>query len=302
MPSRNRATPPANDSAATPGQLTSSEPLQPQDLVLTLLGAYVKPHHETVWSGGLVELLGEMGFSPGAARVALTRLVNRELIRRVRDGRLVHYALTPRSARLLKEGDGRIFSLGRRDDPVDSWTVLWHQVPEDRRLERARLARRLRFLGFGSMQDGLWVSPRDRQSEVAPLIEESTISEYVGIFLGRWLDSNGNMNLLRTAWDLETLTERYRAFAEEFAPYTSRKARRALGDKHAFLVRTRLVHSFRGFPFLDPDLPDEFMPEPKIRRTAVDVFHTTYDGLAEPAQRHFDQVTGAWRESRSSQR
>jgi hypothetical protein len=35
----------------------AGEPLQPQDLVITLLGTYVRPFGDTVWSGGLVSLL-----------------------------------------------------------------------------------------------------------------------------------------------------------------------------------------------------------------------------------------------------
>ena len=66
---------------------TAAEPLQPQDLVITLLGTYVRPvRGDRVWSGGLVALLGELGFSHGAARVALTRLVRRGLIARERPG------------------------------------------------------------------------------------------------------------------------------------------------------------------------------------------------------------------------
>ena len=42
---------------------------RPQSLVITLLGAYVYPDDRLVWSGGLVQLLGELGFSPGAARI-----------------------------------------------------------------------------------------------------------------------------------------------------------------------------------------------------------------------------------------
>ena len=45
----------------------SSEALQPQDLVITLLGTYVRPlGPRPVWSGGLVSLLGEFGFSQRA--------------------------------------------------------------------------------------------------------------------------------------------------------------------------------------------------------------------------------------------
>src|SRR5437764_10503086 len=110
--------------------MTVDEPLQPQDLVVTLLGTYVRPFGAgPVWSGGLVVLLGEFGFSYGAARVALTRLVRRELLERVRDGRLIHYRLTPRCDRLLAEGDGRIFSLGDPPDDGRRWTVLMHQIP-----------------------------------------------------------------------------------------------------------------------------------------------------------------------------
>ena len=77
------------------GAVPNGEPLQPQDLVITLLGTYVRPFGRPVWSGGLVMLLREFGFSDGAARAALTRLVRRSLIARARSGRLVHYRADP---------------------------------------------------------------------------------------------------------------------------------------------------------------------------------------------------------------
>jgi phenylacetic acid degradation operon negative regulatory protein len=74
----------------------------PQDLVLTLLGAHHVPReHGTVWSGGLVRLLAEFGFSEGAARVALSRLVARDLLAPAKRGRHVHYTLTPRTLTVL---------------------------------------------------------------------------------------------------------------------------------------------------------------------------------------------------------
>jgi len=163
--------------------VSGSDPLQPQDLVVTLLGTYVRPFGRAVWSGGLVMLLREFGFSDGAARAALTRLVRRGLIARVRSGRLVHYSLTPRCERLLIEGDGRIFTLGRLPANIGPWTVLWHQIPEDRRLERARLGRRLRFLGFGSVQDSVWVSPHDHRDDVAELLAELGVAEHALVFV-----------------------------------------------------------------------------------------------------------------------
>src|SRR5688500_17155188 len=158
----------------------------PQDLVLTLLGAHHVPReHGTVWSGGLVRLLGEFGFTEGAARVALNRLVARDLLKPTKNGRHVHYALTPRTVTVLAEGDQRIFTLGERPRTETTWTVLWHSIPEDRRLARTRLVSRLRFLGFGSVQDGTWLAPHDREKELAALLAELEVTEYAGVMLGR---------------------------------------------------------------------------------------------------------------------
>lgn len=266
---------------------------QPQDLVMTLLGAFVVPHDRLVWSGGLVTLLGEFGFSAGAARVALARMVHRGTLDRQKSGRLVSYRPTPRAIALLEEGDRRIFSLGREAHSAELWTVLWHAIPEERRLERARLARRLRFLGFGSVQDGTWISPHDREREVVALVDELSVAGYAGVMLGRPAGSLDFGALVSRAWDLDALDERYRGFVDEFAPHARAGGRRRMDDREAFLLRTRLVHVFRRFPALDPELPDDLMRAPRHREEAVTLFHRLYELLAPAAQRHFDAETAA---------
>ena len=268
----------------------SPDPLQPQDLVITLLGTYVRPFGELVWSGGLVSLLEEFGFSHGAARVSLTRLVRRGLLARERSGRLVHYRLTARCQAVLEEGDGRIFSLGSIRSSGDGWTLVWHQIPEDRRLERSRLARRLRFLGFGSVQDSVWVSPHDHVDEVVRLLHELEVSAFATVFSAT---PSNLAPVVARAWDLSGLVERYESFADEFSGLLGARARARLSDQEAFNVRTRVIHLFRGFPFLDPELPEELAPVSRVRARAVSVFHTLYEGLAEQSQRHFDEVTKA---------
>jgi phenylacetic acid degradation operon negative regulatory protein len=265
------------------------EPLQPQGLVITMLGTYVRPFARAVWSGGLVSLLAEFGFSDGAARAALTRLVRRELIARVRAGRLVHYRLTPRCERLLIEGDGRIFTLGRLPADVGPWTVLWHQIPEEHRIERTRLGRRLRFLGFGSVQDSVWLSPHDHSDEVAELLGELGVADAATVFVASLRPGPGLPAMVARAWDLSGLEGRYAAFCGGFEPYLST----SLGDRDAFLIRTRLVHAFRAFAQLDPELPDELAPLSGARARAVEIFDALYNGLAASSQRHFDAVAGS---------
>jgi phenylacetic acid degradation operon negative regulatory protein len=258
----------------------------PQDLVLTLLGAHLSPRRQReVWSGGLVKLLEEFGFSAGAARVALNRLVARDLLAPRKSGRLVHYRLTPRAVGVLTEGDRRIFSLGRTSPRQVRWTVLWHTIPEDRRTARTRLVRRLRFLGFGPMQDGTWLTPHDREREIAELVKELGVAEHVGLMIGRPSTEVDFAPVAMRVWDLAELAGRYRAFVVQF------RGRAVKDDRQALLLRTRLVHTFREFPFLDPELPEDLVPVPDYRADAVQLFHDLYPALAPGARRHFDEVT-----------
>ncbi len=265
---------------------------RPQDLVMTLLGAYVRDRSRHVWSGGLVALLGELGFSAGAARIALGRLVNRDVLRPDHHGRLVLYELTSHGRELVAEGERRIAALLRAGGPADAWTLLWHQLPDDRRIERGRLARRLRSWGFGSVQGSIWLAPHDRERAVAELIRALDIAPETGVLLFRPAASLPANALIAQAWDLPDLSVRYREFTELFGPHLDAPPS---DPPEAFLVRTRLVHGFRQFAELDPELPDDVLPAPERRAEAAALVQELAAALAEPAQRHFDEVVRAQR-------
>jgi phenylacetic acid degradation operon negative regulatory protein len=254
---------------------------------MTVLGASLQPRTRSVWAGGLVALLGDFGISPGAARVALTRLTARDMLARTRTGRLADYTLTARSTAILQEGDGRIFSLGVTPNDGDRWTVLWHTIPDGRRVERTRLTRRLRFLGFGPVQDGTWLAPHDREREVAALLDELGVGEHAGVMLGAPAASLDFRAFVGRVWDLDELARRYRSFVEEYGPPVGAR----LADRDAFVLRTRLIHTFRQFPALDPELPEDLVAAPPHRAGAVRLFHDLYDALAPAALRHFEEVT-----------
>jgi phenylacetic acid degradation operon negative regulatory protein len=268
----------------------TSPPLQPQDLVLTIFGAHVRDLGETVWSGGMVEVLGEFGFSNEAARAALARLVARGLLSRHKTGRLVFYSLSRRADELMAEGDRRIFSFGRTVPSTNIWTVLWHAIPETRRVERSRFASRLRFLGFGSVQDATWVAARDREQEVRLLLRELEIEDYASVLVGRPSRGLPHTALVAQAWDLPAVKRGYEAFLEEFGRYRTDEGRRSLSEQEAFAMRTLLLHRFRGFPFLDPELPESISDGGALRAEVVATFDEGYASLAEPAEAHFRRI------------
>jgi phenylacetic acid degradation operon negative regulatory protein len=277
-------------SARPKAQERGEAALQPQDLAVTILGAHLRRPGQRVWSGGMVEILGEFGFSTEAARAALSRLVTRGLLERQREGRLVYYVLSARAHELLAEGDRRIFSFGRGAPAADAWTVVWHTIPEDRRVERAQLAQRLRFLGFGSVQDATWIAASDREQEVRALLRALDVEAHASMFLGRIARGTEQALLLSGAWDVGDLERRYRAFTGEYGAYLDAARRDRLDARQAFTMRTRMLHTFRAFPSADPELPETIAPGAAARAEAVATFDAIYEALAEPANAHFSDV------------
>jgi phenylacetic acid degradation operon negative regulatory protein len=254
--------------------------------VLTIFGAHVRGG-ELVWSGGMVEILESLGFTIGSARAALARLVNRELLARTRDGRRAFYSATARADALLSQGDRRIFSFGRTQPRVQPWTVLWHAIPESQRVARSRFASQLRFLGFGSVQDATWIAARDREQEVLMLVRQLGIEQYASVMVGRTSAQLGTAALVAEAWNLTETGERYQQFLGDFGELRTARARRRLTDAEAFRSRTLMLHRFRGFPFIDPELPPEVDTVGALRAEVVACFDEVYAGLEESATRYF---------------
>lgn len=262
-----------------------TEGLQPQDLVLTIFGAHVRSG-EAVWSGGMVEILETLEVTTASARASLARLVNRQLLARTREGRLAFYSLTPRAERLLAEGDRRIFSFGRPDQHAETWTVVWHTLPESERIARAALAARLRFLGFGPVQDATWIAPHDRREEVVALVSELEIAPHVCVLTGEMSPELPPLALVAETWRLDRVAGQYRAFLADFERLSDGSGRR-LSDAEAFRAHTLMLHRFRGFPLVDPELPPAHDPVLELRSQVVGCFDEASAALADRAASWF---------------
>ena len=264
---------------------------QPQRLVVTLVGAYVRDQSKIVWSGGLVQVLDVFGLSAQAARIALARMVRRGLLEPQKRGRTVHYALTDRMMRAIRRGDKRLFNMGQVPAEDEPWTLLWHVIPDTARHERALLGRRLRFEGFGSPNDGMWLSPADRKEAASEVVAELKIEDHCSIFLGRPGVGEGTKTLIDSAWDLDALASDYKDFVKEFSPFRAKRRRDELDDIEALRVHMALTDRFRAFASSDPGLPAALATDPKTRKDSIELFNLLYSELQAPAQRAFDALT-----------
>jgi phenylacetic acid degradation operon negative regulatory protein len=274
--------------------------LRPQDLVFTLFGEYLLHRSGAIAVQSLIRLLAPFELSESAVRVVLSRMTQKGWLRSSRRGR---YGLTARGRRLLEAGEAKIFHPAW-DEPWDGqWFVLSYSIPEDRRHVRDRLRDRLAWLGFGSLGNGLWISPHDVGEEVGELGRALKLTQRLVCFRGPAVGFVQTEELVAACWDLAAINRRYERFIDRWAD-EYRRCRGALpagrvDAEECFRLRFRLIHEYREFPLLDPYLPRSMLPSDWGGECAAHLFRVFHDMLVEPADRWVDSVLA---ESQSASR
>jgi phenylacetic acid degradation operon negative regulatory protein len=169
--------------------------------------------------------------------------------------------------------------------------MVIYQVPETERALREQLRRRLSWLGFGPLSPSVWLSPHDRGQQV-----KDDFTEYPAVrldaFRSRSEGNGADRDIAARAWDLSALDRDYRDLLGRYAPKLAGYRTGALDDRAALVERMRLVYDYRHFPFRDPDLPSELLPDGWPGRQAHDTFLQAHGLLRGPAERAVDKVLG----------
>lgn len=262
---------------AAPNSLTATRRRQvgsasARSMLLTILGEFVHPRGEPVWTATLIEGLRALGVEEKSARQALTRTAAEGLLESTRYGRRVRWSLTPQGNELLEQGTQRIYGFMRGGRPWDGrWLVLSVPIPETQRQLRHRLRTRLTWLGLGSPTPGLWISAdTGRASEVHAVIRDLGLEDQAFSWIGPAGGIGFESRLLVEAWDLDEVEDLYLRFIDEF------ENREADGDLESFVAQVEMVQEWRRFPFLDPDLPRELLDHDWPGPRAANAFHARH--------------------------
>ena len=265
---------------------------QPQHLIVTLVGDYWLGRPEHLPSAALVQLVGEFGVTGTSARAALSRLARRGVLVSSKRGRNTFYGLTAEAEHQLRLGGTRIVRFGL-DEPEPGegfWKVVVFSVPEDRRDVRHALRTRLRWQGFASRYDGVWISPRAVPDVARRILGELGVEDATVLRAKALHPPPGAPGHPLAAWDLDELRRQYEAFVAEFGPLRDRVRRGRVGAAEALVRRTAIMDQWRRFPLLDPELPPELMPPHWPRARAREIFADVYDALGPLAEFRFRQL------------
>ena len=282
------------DDAARPPEVVRRREVRhtsARSLLMTVLGEFVLPARRPVWTWVLVDTLAGFGVAEKSARQALARAAAEGLLVPERVGRRTRWDLTPSAHTLLTDGAQRIYDFGRGERSWDGrWLLLLISVPEAKRDLRHRLWTRLSWAGFGSPEAGVWISPHlGREGEALDVIKELGLDGCAMSFTAAFGAIGGEDTMVSRAWDLTRLEQRYEAFLADFG------ALEPDGPAGVLHAQARLVHEWRRFPFLDPQLPRTLLPANWSGSQAAELFHRRHAEWKPAASRRWDEMTSARR-------
>jgi phenylacetic acid degradation operon negative regulatory protein len=253
--------------------------MQPQDLMLMLFGTYALDRDVSLGAGGIIEALGRAGVSTHATRSTLSRMVGRDLLHRRPAGRKMYFALTGRSAAILRDGRARIWHDGAVNDRWDgTWTLLSFSLPESMQRERHDLRSRLAWSGFGPVQGGLWIAPG--RVDAAGIVSSLGLLAHARVFHARADATTSISSLIGDTYDLAELSDRYHQFVARWE--RASPAGDPLGE------RLRLMAEWLDAIRRDPRLPVEHLPADWPAARAQKVFRSLEEAYRAPAEKVAD--------------
>jgi phenylacetic acid degradation operon negative regulatory protein len=238
------------EAALTPGSAKS--------LLLTILGELVWPTNRPARTGALLHVMKGLGLEEQTARQAIARGAAAGWLRAERRGREVSWHLTESAKRIFEEGSRRVTSMVRTFDDWDgTWLIVLVSIPNSHRSARKRLYTGLTWAGFGNPAPGVWLSPHpERRQEVASLIGQLDLIAHTMSFRGRVSDIGlDEKRIVASGWDLDAISQHYAQILAALAD-----AHPAPGDDMLF-THIRMISEWQRFPFSDPHLPEQLLPD-----------------------------------------
>ena len=256
--------------------------MKPRSIVFDLFGDHLRYHDGQARTQALCTLLEVFGVREPNARVVLARMRREGWFSTHRESREVVYTLTSKSWRLLDEGRARIFQ--RPGGPWDGqWRMVIYAVAEQERAERERLRRTLSWLGFGPLAPATWISPHERLDQVQQALSESSAAR-LNLLTCRSQGRSADLDMVGHCWDLKSLARDYQDLVGRLEALPSATELAALPGSEALRLRIELVADYRRFPFRDPDLPAELLPDGWPGTRAHQLFAAAHEALAAPAE------------------
>ncbi len=260
--------------------------LKTRSIVFDVFGSYIRYQGGAIAIGDMATILSWFGVTEDVTRVTMSRMRREGWFTSRRHGRTSYYELSDRAWALLQQGRRRIFDR-RRDAWRGEWHILVLKHDAHTSAARERTRKELAWRGYAPMASSTWIGARDETEGLSSALPDGIQMQD---FVARTSSSQDDRDLAAQHWDLDELADDYRFFVHRHEPLTAESALASLSDEDALVRRTEITHEYRLFPFRDPDLPSDLLPNDWPGYEAHGLFLHIVDVLEDRAWRAFDRV------------
>ena len=192
-----------------------------------------------------------------------SRLIQKQLRtdyieKRVKDGE-VYLRLTSQGKKVITR-DFPVLSLANRKWDK-KWRVIIFDFEELNRKKRDRFRSKLKELGFGMLQESVWITPHDVAQDMYEFLEASKMDSQVFVLEVSTILASDQLLLVNKIWKIFELNERYenlliriQTFSRMYVTHNDR------GIKHTSKIQ-KLREEYLKILITDPCLPKELLPE-----------------------------------------
>ncbi|MFD2638727.1 phenylacetic acid degradation operon negative regulatory protein PaaX [Piscibacillus salipiscarius] len=264
-----------------------------RSMIFTLYGDYVRHYGSVIWIGSLIKLLKEFGHNEQAVRAAISRMSKQGWVKSEKRGNRSYYSLTEQGKARMEEASKRIYKFeSQKWDGY--WRMLVYNIPENKRSLRDELRKELVWSGFGNLSNSCWITPNPLDEQIHRLVDKYEIADYITYFKSTYEGMSTPQSLVDKCWDLEDVNQKYSDFIKEYSEkyYIDKNLieKGAISDGACFVKCASLVHQYRKFLFIDPDLPEELLPNQWLGNSAATLFNDYHDLLQPRATQFFESV------------
>lgn len=217
--------------------------------------------HGFGWKRSIFEALD---IKNSAFRAALSRFLKTGEIEKVidRKGRPCFRLRAPGAEKIERMFPLFKLNLGQWDG---KWRVVIFDIEEKKKVVRNFLRRKLVSLGFGQLQESVYISPLDVLVDLKEFLKNEGIYGQVVVFEAKEVFGQSPKAIAKYVWRLESLDEEYQKLADE-AEWIKNRG----GTKEE---KKKLKEELFQLLLKDPLLPKEFLPDgwmgEKVRKTVL---------------------------------
>lgn len=241
-----------------------SKLLRPQDRLLLGMALLADVFDEVRDVGGLVSASYKQvyGFVPNQYKKRnFANVVSRNLrtgnIEKILKGDEIFFRLTSEGKSKIQRDFPLVALRDRRWDKV--WRIVVFDIPQKQAYLRNNLRKKLKQLGFGMLQESIWVSPHNIVADLREFLIALQIEEMVFVLEAKSIADFDDRELANKIFHLDTLNKEYKDLIE---------------NQHGKLEEKRDLKRLYLQIFLkDPLLPKELLPngwlEEKARKAVL---------------------------------